>query len=338
MKYLLLLLLLSSVHGTSLASSANPARLAIVIDDLGNSLHAGLTAIALPADVTFAVMPHRKHSKRLAERAGRLGKDVILHAPMSTVNGLNLGAGALNESLGEIEFKTKLAFAIESIPYAKGINNHMGSQLTTNSVAMAWVMDVLKEKQFFFLDSRTSAKSVGFSTAQTMGLPSASRDIFLDNEMDIEHIHIQFKKAIAVAEKYGSAIAIGHPYKSTLTYLQHILPQVEGTHLKVVRISELLEYGIQARPDSARESAPAQRPELDDIIAQLIVIKQQRVPATLKNKDADMLPAQVRLPIKTSTQAIPAYLPYKGATQKSEPASTQQAIEQEHTELGTLKH
>lgn len=304
MKYLLFLLFLSSLHGTS---QANPARLAIVIDDLGNSLQAGLKAIALPADVTLAVMPHRKHSKRLAERAGRLGKDVILHTPMSNINGLKLGPGALNESLTESEFKDKLAFAIESTPYVKGINNHMGSQLTANSVAMMWVMEVLKEKQLFFLDSRTSAKSVGFSTAQSMGLPSAARDIFLDNDTDIEHIHIQFKKAIAIAEKYGSAIAIGHPYQSTLTYLQHVLPQIKGTHLSVIKISALLEHGIQARPDSARESAPAQSPELD-AIAQLITAKQTQ--ATVSQSSTYMTPANIQLPIKTPQQAIPVARPY----------------------------
>ncbi|MGR6871728.1 divergent polysaccharide deacetylase family protein [Pseudomonas sp. HK3] len=266
-KRLLFLLLLSSLPGISLADTPNPARLAIVIDDLGNSLQAGLNAIALPADITFAVMPHRKHSKRLAERAARLGKDVILHAPMSTVNGRKLGAGALNESLSELEFKTKLAFAIESIPFAKGMNNHMGSQLTTNSVAMMWVMEVLKEKQLFFLDSRTSAKSVGFSTAQTMGLPSASRDIFLDNEIDIEHIHLQFKKAITVAERYGSAIAIGHPHKTTIDYLEHVLPQLKGTHVSVHKISDLLKTGITPRPDSARDSKPASIPTLDAFIS-----------------------------------------------------------------------
>jgi polysaccharide deacetylase 2 family uncharacterized protein YibQ len=265
-KHLLYLLLLTSFSSVSLASQPTSARLAIVIDDLGNSLQSGLKAIALPADITFAVMPHRKHSKRLAERAARLGKDVILHAPMSTINGLELGAGALNESLSEQEFKTKLTFSLESIPFAKGMNNHMGSQLTTNSVAMMWVMEVLKEKQLFFLDSRTNAKSVGFSTAQTMGIPSASRDIFLDNEINIEHIHIQFKKAIRVAEKYGSAIAIGHPYKATITYLEHVLPQLEGTHISVHKISDLLKAGINPRPDSARESKPAITPSLDAFI------------------------------------------------------------------------
>ncbi|MFY0699445.1 MAG: divergent polysaccharide deacetylase family protein [Bermanella sp.] len=266
-KFLLPLLLLSSfISAACLANTQPHARLAIVIDDLGNSLHAGLNAIALPGDVTFAVMPHRKHSKRLAERAARLGKEVILHAPMSNINGLKLGPGALHASLSEREFKSKLTYSLESIPFATGMNNHMGSQLTTNPVAMMWVMEVLTDKQLFFLDSRTSAKSVGFITAQTMGLPSASRDIFLDNETDIEHIHLQFKKAITVAEQYGSAIAIGHPYKTTLAYLEHVLPQLAGTHIRVHKISDLLKSGISPRPDSARESKPASTPSLDAFI------------------------------------------------------------------------
>ncbi len=268
MKHLLYLLLISSVSSTAFAQS--PVQLAIIIDDLGNSLNAGLSAIALPADVTFAVMPHRKHSKFLAERAGRLGKDVILHAPMSTVNGRNLGAGGLDDTMDEEAFKRTLRFAIESTPYVKGINNHMGSQLTTNPKAMNWVMDVLKDKQLFFVDSRTNPLSVGFVTAQKMGITSASRDIFLDNEQDIDHIHTQFKRAITVAEKYGSAIVIGHPYSSTITYLEHVLPQLQGTHIKVQKISSLLEIGITPRPDSARDSQPAVTPSLDKFITTLI--------------------------------------------------------------------
>jgi len=264
MKHLLYLLLISSISSFSFAQS--PVQLAIIIDDLGNSLNAGLNAIALPADVTLAVMPHRKHSKFLAERAGRLGKDVILHAPMSTVNGRRLGAGALDDAMNEQDFKHTLRFAIESIPYVKGINNHMGSQLTTNAQAMSWVMDVLKDKQLFFVDSRTNAQSVAFDTAQKVGLASASRDIFLDNEIDIEHIHVQFKKAITVAEKYGSAIAIGHPHKATLDYLQYVLPQLQGTHVIITPISQLVKANQAQHPDSARESLPASIPALDALV------------------------------------------------------------------------
>lgn len=279
MKCLLKLLLISSLSLSSQAEPIKEAQLAIIIDDIGNSLDAGLNAIALPAPVTFAVMPHRKHSKSLAQRAGRLGRDVLLHAPMSTVNGRFLGAGALNESLSEDDFKRKLSFAIESIPFVKGVNNHMGSQLTTNAQAMGWVMQVIQDKSLFFVDSRTSALSVGYSTAQSVGLPSATRDIFLDNEIDIEHIHVQFKKAIAVAEKYGSAIAIGHPHKATIDYLAHVLPQIEGTHIKIVGVSQLVRTDTPLRPHDARERSPAVRPDLDEFVMNLL--QQKSPPAKL---------------------------------------------------------
>ena len=188
-------------------STANPKsalpKLAIIIDDLGNSLRSGLNAIALPGKVSFAVMPHRKHSQTLAERAGRLGKDVILHAPMSTQNGRKLGPGALTQDLGEKAFKDKLRFALRSIPYIKGMNNHMGSLLTTQQTAMTWVMDVLIQEQLFFVDSRTHPHSVGFISAQNQGILSAQRDVFLDNDINIDHIHGQFKKALAIAQQYG---------------------------------------------------------------------------------------------------------------------------------------
>jgi polysaccharide deacetylase 2 family uncharacterized protein YibQ len=251
------------------ARTNTPAKLAIVIDDLGNSLRAGLDAIALPAPITFAVMPHRKHSKLLAERAGRLGRDVLLHVPMSTVNGRALGAGGLNENLTEKDFKDILRFSIANTPYISGVNNHMGSQLTTHPIAMKWVMEVLEQEKLFFLDSRTHPKSVAYETALEMGLQSANRDVFLDNDVNIDHIHVQFKKALAIAKKYGSAIAIGHPHKATLTYLNHVLPQLEGSDVAIHSVSELLKIGIAKRPDSARESAPISSPSLDALIKTL---------------------------------------------------------------------
>ncbi|MFT6152902.1 MAG: polysaccharide deacetylase 2 family uncharacterized protein YibQ [Bermanella sp.] len=248
-----------------------PAKLAIVIDDLGNSLRAGLDAIALPAPITFAVMPHRKHSKLLAERAGRLGRDVLLHVPMSTLNDRALGAGGLTEDLVEKDFKDTLRFSIASIPYISGVNNHMGSRLTTRPTAMKWVMEVLEQEKLFFLDSRTNSKSVAYETALEMGLQTANRDIFLDNQINIDHIHKQFKKALTIAKKYGSAIAIGHPHQATLSYLEHVLPQLEGTDVAIYSLSDLLKVGIIQRPDSARESAPINAPSLDALIKSLQV-------------------------------------------------------------------
>lgn len=247
-----------------------PVKLAIVIDDIGNSYRKGLDAIALPGHITYAVMPHRKHSKTLAERAARLGKEVILHAPMATQNGRVLGAGALTPDLDEFTFKAKLRFAIDSIPYVSGINNHMGSLLTTQHTPMQWVMDVLQEKHLFFVDSRTHAQSVAYATALSAGVATANRDVFLDHEINIDRIHQQFKRALAIAEQYGSAIAIGHPHTETLAYLNHVLPQLDHSRVQLHYVSDLIKLGIKSRPDSARETRPIQSPTLDALVAKLL--------------------------------------------------------------------
>ncbi len=245
------------------------ARLAIIIDDLGNSLEKGLDAIALPGNITFAVMPHRKHSVTLATRAGRLGKEVLLHAPMSTVSQRSLGPGALHENLSEKQFKDKLAYAIDSTPYIRGINNHMGSYLTTQAHYMQWVMEVLKQKKLFFVDSRTSAHSIAHASALKMQVRSARRDIFLDHQINIDHIHQQFKKALAIAQQYGSAIAIGHPHASTLFYLQEVLPQLQGSHVSLHFVSDLLHHGMQTRPISASAQPTPVNPSLDQLVLKL---------------------------------------------------------------------
>ena len=269
MKLLLSLLVLNFCFYNCHAEPLPSARLAIIIDDLGNSLSQGLDAIALPGNITFAVMPHRKFSTKLARRAGRLGKEVLLHAPMSTITQRNLGPGALHEKLNEKQFKDRLTFAIYNTPYIRGVNNHMGSLLTTQPQAMTWVMEVLKDKDLFFVDSRTSAQSKGYAIALKHGLNSAQRDIFLDHQLDIDHIHVQFKKALAIAQTYGSAIAIGHPHKSTLFYLENVLPQLEGSNVTLHSVSDLLNFGIKPRPASSRERKPLPHEELDRLIKHL---------------------------------------------------------------------
>ncbi|MEH6346552.1 MAG: divergent polysaccharide deacetylase family protein [Bermanella sp.] len=272
MKYLLKLLSLLAPSLFIFPVCAEPtptARLAIIIDDLGNSLTQGLDAIALPGNITFAVMPHRKYSNKLAQRAGRLGKQVLLHAPMSTVNHRKLGPGALHEGLNEKQLKDRLRFAIHSIPFISGVNNHMGSLLTTQSHAMTWVMEVLKEKELFFVDSRTSAQSQGYEIALRKGIDSAKRDIFLDHELDIDHIHQQFKKALTIAQKYGSAIAIGHPHDSTLFYLNKVLPQLEGSEISLHSVSELLDIGTKSASQFATNTYLPPHVKLDQLVQQL---------------------------------------------------------------------
>ena len=198
----------------------------LVIDDFGyrnDSISDGF--LELPVPITCAVLPGHNQSSRFAKKAINAGKEVIVHMPMQSAIA----------SSGEDEFKLKIGMtseeiewrlneALNEIPEAVGINNHQGSKATTDGKVMAVVASVLKNKNKFFLDSRTSSKTVGENTMRSAGVPTARRHIFLDNDLSIENISKQLDKLVAVAEKKGLAIGIGHVKGNTLKVLEEKIP------------------------------------------------------------------------------------------------------------------
>ncbi len=206
--------------------SAAVSRLAIIIDDIGYNHENGLRVTQLPANITLAVLPFSPHGPELAKAAANEGKEIMLHTPMSTLGGRKLDTGGLDEHMSQADFIRTLYADLDSIPAVKGVNNHMGSRLTQQSEPMLWLMEALKTRSLYFVDSRTTADSLAYETAQENALRSAKRDIFLDNQRSPEAIAKQLRKAIRIAEKKGYAIAIGHPYNETLDVLEKLLPEL----------------------------------------------------------------------------------------------------------------
>jgi hypothetical protein len=129
---------------------------------------------------------------------------------------------------------------LTEIPHIKGLNNHMGSQLTQEQIPMNWLMNELAERNLYFVDSRTSAASLALQTAKSYQVPSLKRDVFLDNQRDAEVIQRQLHKALAIAQTQGKAIAIGHPYPETLAVLEKIQPLLTNYQVELVSVSQLL--------------------------------------------------------------------------------------------------
>lgn len=223
-----------------LAQGASAAQLAIIIDDIGYSAAMGERSLRLPGNFTFAVLPLAPHSPRLARLAAEQGKEIMLHNPMSNTRNLPLDAGALSGEMSYREFMATLDRNLDAIPEATGLNNHMGSQLTQEATPMGWLMDRLSQRGFYFIDSRTTADSRAWETAQRFRIPSLKRDVFLDHERDSEQIARQLAQAIALARERGYAIAIGHPYPETLNVLEHIEPILARAGVKLVTVSTLL--------------------------------------------------------------------------------------------------
>jgi uncharacterized protein len=216
-----------------------PARLAIIIDDIGYNFSNGRKAAELPIDITLAVLPFTPHGRTLAEMGHQQGKEIMLHTPMSNEQDLPLGPGALTNGISQTLMAEILDKNLLDIPHVKGVNNHMGSLLTQNEEVMGWLMNYLKTRQLYFVDSRTTAKTQALNQAQARHLPSQKRDVFLDDKRNIHHIRQQLELAIKTAQTQGGAIAIGHPYPETLQVLKEL--SMRNPHpVELVLVSELL--------------------------------------------------------------------------------------------------
>ena len=221
------------------------ARLAIIIDDIGYNGPLGRRAADLDGAFTLAVLPFTPHTRELAQRAHEQGKEIILHAPMSNTRHMPLGKGGLESGMDYDEFMITLRADLADVPHLAGVNNHMGSQLTQEPEPMGWVMDELVRRDLYFVDSRTSAASQALAVAEAYGVPSLKRDVFLDNIRTREHINEQLLKAVQLAKRRGSAVAIGHPYPQTLSVLEQA-PRLLAAHgVELVFASDLLREASQ---------------------------------------------------------------------------------------------
>jgi polysaccharide deacetylase 2 family uncharacterized protein YibQ len=222
------------------APSGSPLYIALIIDDIGYSGPLGERAIALPGAVTYAVLPHTPFGTELAELAHSHSKEVMLHAPMSNLAHQPLGPGALTDQLNQEDFIATLKGNIDAVPHLQGINNHMGSELTGMQTQMQWVMEVLKERGLYFVDSYTTAESVAGDTAREQEIPTTTRNVFLDNETTAEDIDREFQRLLQTARENGSAVGIGHPYEETLDYLEKALPALAQENIQLISVSEMI--------------------------------------------------------------------------------------------------
>lgn len=233
-----------------------PVQIAIIIDDLGtNWLHAK-RVLKLPQAVATSILPFTPYAKKIARLSKSVGHPVLIHIPMEAdeKNEL-LGPGALTEVMGFWSLLKQLRQDIVSIPGAEGINNHMGSKLTRQTQEMRWVMAMLRWQDLYFVDSRTTTKTVAATVAKTMGVSNTSRDVFLDHAIDEKDINKQFDRLIALAKRRGYALAIGHPHNETLNVLEKRLPQLKQLGIQLVPVSQLLDRPLQVKLVQHRESA-----------------------------------------------------------------------------------
>ncbi|MDD2308721.1 MAG: divergent polysaccharide deacetylase family protein [Desulfuromonadaceae bacterium] len=224
-----------SVGGTS-------GRLAIIIDDMGSRLSEASTLAAIKVPLTFAIIPGLPADKEVAAYAATKNIETMIHIPMQPKGwpAKRLEANGLLVAMSDDDLQNRVAGFIQQFPGAVGVNNHMGSEFTEHEEQMATTLQTLKGKNLFFIDSVTSADSTGLRVAQRIGIRSARRNVFLDNEQERSYILGQLNQAVRLARKNGSAIAICHPHPATIATLAASLPALAGQGVRLVPASQLV--------------------------------------------------------------------------------------------------
>jgi polysaccharide deacetylase 2 family uncharacterized protein YibQ len=216
-------------------------RVAIVIDDLGIDKKRTERAIALKGPLTLSFMSYATDLARLTDAARRAGHELMVHVPMEPINRAeDMGPNGLAVAQGHDEVLRRLRWDLGRFDGYVGINNHMGSLFTSDISSMTPVMEELKSRGLLFLDSRTASSSVGAELARKLGVPTAARDVFLDDQITSAAIAERLAAVETIAKRHGTAIAIGHPHDATLEQLTEWLAKLSAKGLVLVPVSAIV--------------------------------------------------------------------------------------------------
>lgn len=218
-------------------------QVALIMDDMGNSLDVLDALIALGRNVTVSVLPYSPHAAETARIAHEHGLEVLLHLPLESLNNHEYAAnteGMILAGMTEADIVRSFEASFGRVPFASGTNNHMGSRFTAERDLMRVLLRPLKEKGLFFVDSRTTSKTVAYDEARKMGVPSAERDVFLDADEDRGRIHGRLIELFQKARKKGRAVGICHPFPETLAVLKSTFFLLDSYNLEAVPVSRLV--------------------------------------------------------------------------------------------------
>jgi polysaccharide deacetylase 2 family uncharacterized protein YibQ len=219
------------------------SKVALIVDDMGNSLDILTELCALKRPLTISILPFSKYAKETAEIAHQNGLEVMLHLPLESMNNQEADSqaeGIIYSWASEDDIKRILESDLGQVPYIRGVNNHMGSKVTADAPIMRIILAQLKAKGLFFIDSRTSGKSLAYDLAQEMGIPSSFRQVFLDAANDRSSIKDRMKELFGLAQKRGRALGICHPLEETIVALKKNIGLVERYNLELIFASQIV--------------------------------------------------------------------------------------------------
>ncbi len=221
------------------------AKLVIIVDDGGYGGDLTDIILSLNPKLTLSILPNTPYTKLVAEKGHEKGFEIMLHMPMENTNPETQHPGQINIDMNESQIQALTEDALKQVPHAIGINNHTGSKFTTDAKAMALFINTIKDKDVFFIDSKTAVDTKAYDIAMAFGVPSAERSLFIDNPQEttkeqIREIRQRFDEVTQMALQHGEAIAICHFRPTTATLLAELLDTLEAKGIELVHASELV--------------------------------------------------------------------------------------------------
>ena len=217
-------------------------RLAIIIDDLGYDRKIAYTIVHFEPPLSLSILPMAPYTEYVAEIARENDREILLHLPMEPKNypSINPGPGALFVEMSEDDIRRRLRDLLTHVDGIRGVNHHMGSFFTENDEKMTMVLSELKNNGLFYVDSRTSSKTVAFDLARKIGVPATKKNVFLDHDLSSKAIKFQMERLLSIARYSGTAVGIGHPHKETISILEEYREKLMH-EFKVVPVSQLVD-------------------------------------------------------------------------------------------------
>jgi polysaccharide deacetylase 2 family uncharacterized protein YibQ len=216
-------------------------RIALIIDDIGYDRAVVKKFLSLNLPITLSMLPKSPFTKSIVDEARKNHVEIMLHQPMEPFEypRINPGPGTLLTSMSPDELLRQLVQNLEEMPFVSGINNHMGSKMTAHASQMRQVFSVLKQRNLFFIDSRTTEQTICRPSADLLQIPFGERDVFIDHFQDNDFIKKQLYELVRIATAHGEAIGIAHPYTRTYQVLKTVLPDLKQK-VRFVPVSEVV--------------------------------------------------------------------------------------------------
>ncbi|MGC8977008.1 MAG: divergent polysaccharide deacetylase family protein [Candidatus Ratteibacteria bacterium] len=216
---------------------------AIIIDDVGWNISIIKEIEKINQPLTLSILPKAPYSKEILKELKDKNYELLLHLPLEpTPPSQCLDKGLIKVDMSDEEISKTFEDNVKDfLPYVKGVNNHMGSLYTINEEKMRVLLENIKEKNLFFVDSLTNPKSCGYKIAKELGIKTGKRDVFLDISSDPEEINKKIDQLLKIAKEKGSAIAIGHAKTQTINVLKERISDFEENGIKIVPVSSLVE-------------------------------------------------------------------------------------------------